>query len=276
MALTRRLVLLLCFLSGSVICEASEVEEADDQHDEAGEGEEEQEISQNPLTSEQLSILHNKFDQNADGKVSLEEVLNYAGATDLEIANRSFSGTFAQLDEDKDGKLSLGELSEFHQSEDKAHEEAKLKAADINGDGFINEDELLGYFHPEAHPQVLTATMVLQMKQKDKDGDGELSKAEFEEAGKGVDAAWQKDGDFEKLDADQSGKLNLDELKFFETGKFHIQQDMQQLFEVADTDKDGHLSAAEMAEAKDKLVELPVHEVLSDYSDHNAAKAAEL
>ncbi len=77
---------------------------------------------------------------------------------------------FDQLDADKDGKVTEAEID--------AQRTARVKAADANGDGLMNADELAAMQLAEmtARAKVMATEMVARM---DSDGDGLLSAAEM-------------------------------------------------------------------------------------------------
>merc|ERR1719195_125378 len=138
-------------------------------------------------------------------------------------------------------------------SKRKAVEGEKFKAADADGDGLLSEVELPALFYPETHDGVLQIAAQSTLGQKDIDKDGLLTAKEFWEGdqveGEEIAASEEETADFRKLDKDGSGKLDLEELKAWESGRFHTHQAMQSFFEKADTNNDLHLSAEELAAA---------------------------
>ena len=64
-----------------------------------------QDISEEAMSPEQLRALHAKFDQNGDGKVSLSEVLDFARHMSKAIAGKDVSAILEEIDTDKDGNL---------------------------------------------------------------------------------------------------------------------------------------------------------------------------
>merc|ERR1712066_1059994 len=117
--------------------------------------------------------------------------------------------------------------------------------------------EVPALFYPETHDGVLAVTVVETMKQKDKDGDGKLAPMEFWE----VDMTDEQDNelseeeneDFRKLDLNGNGFLDLDELRSWESGRFHTEEAMKKMFELADKDNDMHVSLAELVEAREPI-----------------------
>lgn len=273
-------------------------EVADDEQDDADEEPTEEEDSvwtDEQITSDQMRNLHKKVDANDDGKVSLAEVMDFAKQARHAIVAKETGALFDEMDSDKDGKVSLDELldntfgapmpedvklpepdaqqaaEEERIKKEKELEKQKFKLADKNGDGFLDQDELPAAFYPETHDGVLALTAAAALKSKDKDGDGELSPAEFwENEDEDVDEATQADqkADFEKLDLDKNGKLNLDEFKAWESGHFHTSDAMNSLFEVADEDKDDELTADEVDDARQMLANSMASSQMQEWVEH--------
>merc|ERR1740129_2193948 len=61
----------------------------------------------------------------------------------------------------------------------KTLELAKFKAADTDGNGLLDNEELPSLFYPEIHNGVLDLTAKATMQQKDRNGDGLLDPKEF-------------------------------------------------------------------------------------------------
>merc|ERR1719506_717494 len=61
----------------------------------------------------------------------------------------------------------------------KEFETAKFKAADKNGDGQLDAEELPALFYRETSDPVLEISAKATLQEKDKDGDGKLSAKEF-------------------------------------------------------------------------------------------------
>merc|ERR1719356_1230463 len=73
--------------------------------------------------------------------------------------------------------------------------------------------------------------------------------------------------EFQKLDADHSGKLDVQELKAFESGRFHTEEAMRALFELADKDKDMHVTAEELGAAREQIAGSEAHYPFVEWAD---------
>jgi len=255
--------------------------------DDAEDYDEEADIEEDSLSVEQLRNMHAKFDGDGDGRVSLQEVMSYASEVGAQIAAKDIGSIIEEIDTSKDGKLSLEEhLTDIHNQADggdeaemkevearKVVETEKFKAADNNGDKVLDHAELPALFYPETHEGVLAVTVAETMRQKDADKDGKLSSKEFWESddaeGSDMELSEEEDADFRKLDKNGDGFLDLAELRDWESGRFHTQDAMQKLFDIVDKDSDMHLTADEMAAAKDEIAGSDAQYHLIEWVEHH-------
>jgi len=246
-----------------------------------------QDIEEESLSAEQLRSLHAKLDGNGDGKLSLHEVLQYAEVMGKAIANKDIGSIMEEIDTSKDGRLTLEEhLTDVHNQADGGDEEemkeldhrkkvetAKFAAADTNGDEFLDKDELAGLFYPETHEAVLSVTSAETMRQKDLNGDGKLTPKEFWEAedadGDDGELSDEEIMDFQKLDLNGDGSLDQDELRMWDSGKFHTEEAMKKLFEIADKDHDLHVTADELADAREQIASSDAQYHLIEWAEHH-------
>lgn len=230
---------------------------------------------EDPLFSaEQLQALHIKLDKDSDGKISMVEALAFASASRKKQASHDIASLADELDADKDGKVSLdehineirkggdkGDLEEMQELEEREeHETAKHAAADFDGDGLLDHNELQTLLFPETSEQVFRLEVAAAMRQKDEDRNGKLSEKEFwgllggpevEESDMEISDAEFKD--FAALDKDGDMTIDLDELYPWESGEFHTRKAASELFRLADKDWDFHLTAAELIGARTRL-----------------------
>lgn len=105
---------------------------------------------------------------------------------------------FAEMDADKDGKVTAAEMRAFH--------DARFAKADANGDGKLSLEELDESRRAERQDRL--KKMVLWL---DADGDGMLSSEEFEP---------RKGAMLSRMDADGDGALSMEEMRDG-AGRFH-------------------------------------------------------
>jgi len=244
----------------------------------------EQDIEEDSLRPEQLKALHARFDADRDGRVSLEEMMQFAQAVGRQIAARDTQPILAEIDTSRDGKLSLEEhLADIHNQAEggdeqelqelqarKRLEAAKHSAADLNGDGVLDSEELPALFYPEIHEGVLAVTVASTLRMKDLDNDGKLSPKEFWEAHdiEGDELSEEENSDFAKLDVNQDGFLNEAELKAWEAGVFHTSEALKRMIDLADKDGDLQLTSEELAGASDEIAISDAQYHLLEWVEH--------
>jgi Ca2+-binding EF-hand superfamily protein len=232
-------------------------------HSAPAEGDEDTDANdEHHLSVEQMHGVHSKMDRDNDGKVSMGEVLSFSHEMRKNLAMKDINAVLQEMDTDGDGKVGITEfLTEMDQHEGGTAEEQRrvhldkerFKAADDDKNGVLDAQELPGLFYPEVNKAVLEVSTKATLDDKDKNKDGVLTPREF----------WELDGpegardimaeelaDFQRLDKDGSGTLDLAELNAWEAGHFHTEQAMQRLFDLADVDSDLHVTAEELANAR--------------------------
>mmetsp|Transcript_1727 Transcript_1727/g.6756 ORF Transcript_1727/g.6756 Transcript_1727/m.6756 type:complete len:278 (-) Transcript_1727:71-904(-) len=255
-------------------------QEGDEQYDD-------QDIEEESLTDQQLEALHRKFDKDGNGKVSLQEVMAFAGDMSKAIASRDIQAILEEIDTSKDGKLSLEEhLNDIHNQADGGDEEEmkelenrkkveaeKFKAADVNGDGVLDANEVPALFYPETHEGVLAVTVRETMRQKDLNKDNRLTAREFWEAdsmeGEHDELSEEENQDFAKLDLNGDGFIDVDELRSWESGRFHTEEAMKKIFELADKDNDMHVTVEELRTAREQISVSDAQYHLIEWAEHN-------
>jgi len=236
------------------------------------------------ITDEQLRALHLKIDRDGSGGISMDEALQYSDLMRKQVASNDVMKVLENLDSNKDGAVSLEELhkdmeqwAHHYEDEHSAHvyprslEDEKFAVADADKNGLLDKEELPGLYYPELHAGVLDLTAKATIEHKDRDSDGFLTPHEFWE-GHGDEKhgiSPEEEADFKKLDKDGSGTLDLAELKVWESGHFHARQAFEKLMDVADKDRDGHATAAELVAAREAFKGTDGHYHLLEWVQHH-------
>lgn len=229
-----------------------------------GPASEEEGVEHQALTWDEMHSLHSRIDRDGNGKVSMAEVLRLSHDERKASAIRHIQDVLGEIDGDSDGKLTLAEvLRDLEQwgGEDGGErsqksaltmdlEREKFKLADADKNGLLDTQEFPALFFPETHDGVLELMTKAALEVKDTDKDGLLTLREFCHVG---DDAVLNSEDFAKLDKDGNGLLDLEELKAWESGRFHAEEDMKKLFQIADKDDDMHLTAEELGDARELI-----------------------
>jgi Ca2+-binding EF-hand superfamily protein len=228
-------------------------------------------------------------DKNKDGKATKADFMAFAQEHRKSTAKMEVEAIIHTVDKDKDGKLSEKEIKKHTELEHKSHlhqevedgdNEQKLQdmlikfsVADLDGNGVLEEDEIMHLFAPETHADVMHSHAQMEFSFRDKDKNDKLDMHEFfqvldpdDEHDAVVD--YEKD-EFKQVDTNGDGTLDLDEFAHFESGKFHTETAIQQLFENADHDKDGSLTEADMNKAGTKLGESDAFYELQGWYEHH-------
>lgn len=240
------------------------------------------------LSVEQMHHIHQMMDADGDGRASMAEVLAFSDRTRRQMAGKDIHTVLDEMDLDKDGKVSVEELvkdlekwsndgeGDVEMNEDpvmrKTYEIAKFGAADKDKDRLLSVEELPALFFPETDEEVMDITARQTLKTKDADGDGLISLQEFwnmdisEGEELPIDEAEQEQ--FRKLDTDGDGKLGVTEIKAWESGRFHTEEAMKALFELADEDDDMHVSAEELKDARRQIAGGDAQSHLMEWVEH--------
>merc|ERR1719189_3505471 len=116
-------------------------------------------------------------------------------------------------------------MAEYEQR--KKVEKAKFTAADEDGDGMLSIEELPFFFYPETHAGVLSVMVEQLMQMKDSNQDGKLTPMEFWEVEETLAdehaISDEEYADFQHLDHDGDGLLCLEDLRNWESGRFHLE-----------------------------------------------------
>ena len=146
---------------------------------------------------------------------------------------------FERLDTDKDGKITRAEYD--------ASRATQFKAADKNGDGFIDKEEFAA-----SGDQRRGEFVERMFARLDKNGDGKLTADELA-AGRGKRDRIERGEragriNFDRADAAKKGFLALEDLTKLRSARFEAS--LKKRFEGLDTNRDGKLAADELPPAR--------------------------
>merc|ERR1740123_1646073 len=122
--------------------------------------EEEEEPETFRVGEKQLTALFHRIDKNKDGKVPAAEFHAFAKEMRHHMAHNPRTDNmtyFQELDTDEDGKVSFKESMPFADGNDESfmeHDKAKFKAADKDGNGFLDAKEFPAWEWPEIDVEV--------------------------------------------------------------------------------------------------------------------------
>jgi len=271
------------FATVGVFAEEQEREVADPVHDYA------EEDPEKFFESEQVSKIFALVDKNKDGKATMPEFEAFAKEHRKSTARMETEAMIDSVDTNKDKKVDEKELeahvredhkSPHHHEEEEGDNEHKLSnmmikfsVADLNGDGVLEEDEIMHLFVPETHTEVMNSHAHMEFGFRDKNNDEKLSAEEFYQVLDNEDEsdmlADYEHEEYKKVDKNGDGVVDLDEFAHFESGDFHSHNAFTQLFEIADTDKDGSISQTELNKEGPKLQETDAFYELQGWFEHH-------
>lgn len=222
-------------------------------------------------SDDNVKMLHKTLDMDGDGRVTLGEMMQHAQSLRHHMAHRNTDTIMFEVDEDGDRSLSLAEyLNDVasqanmtrHRSNEELHQlkqlgTRKFHAADMDRNGFVSMTEIPELFHPDEDSPVMDVEAAETFRLKDIDLDGRLSAKDFWEEpprmkGAEFDAADEQE-DFDLLDKNKDGYLDVQEIRPWLAGHFHSQAAMRHLLKVADEDGDGAIELSELMDAKDDI-----------------------
>mmetsp|Transcript_2287 Transcript_2287/g.3487 ORF Transcript_2287/g.3487 Transcript_2287/m.3487 type:complete len:242 (-) Transcript_2287:99-824(-) len=213
-----------------------------------------------PATKEDfLAMLTKRIDGDNDGKVTHGELVDHAMKKNKQDMTISTEEDLQEWDTNKDGKISWDELKvgmavdeedtsqEAQTEQDNMHR--KFLAADGDSDGLLDKDELNHFFFPAGNEKVLKVDTENELRILDKDGDGKLTKEEFigEFAADQDDAeaAAKAEAEFDQLDVNKDGFIDVHEFKDLHTGVHYVRHTMKEFLDLLDGNKDGHVTVEE-------------------------------
>eukprot|EP00933_Yihiella_yeosuensis_P013030 TRINITY_DN1226_c0_g1_i1.p1 TRINITY_DN1226_c0_g1~~TRINITY_DN1226_c0_g1_i1.p1 ORF type:complete len:290 (-),score=65.84 TRINITY_DN1226_c0_g1_i1:234-1103(-) len=239
----------------------------------------EEEDLRTEFKEEDLRALHKDIDSDGDGKASLDEFRQFAVQQFMSNSRREFDQQQKGNEsyEEKSLGMHIIDFKDLLKDQNTSAEEirkyvefirAKLRAADANGNKWIETEE---YYHYRYHTTdaVLTVVANNKFKESDKNSDGFLDYEEFDELNVKDMSIWLEMEDaqqraeikksklrvrdcqksFALLDGNGDGKLDDSEFKPYSSQHHSHEVQSAILLDRADTNHDAHLDADELVKS---------------------------
>merc|ERR1719422_625302 len=247
-------------------------------------GPEDETEMEDPISEEQLAAVFKLVDKDGDGKVKIQDFLPVHQASQKKMVQNDRHEVFEGLDTDKNGKVSLDEMygdsftaKTAEQDPDeqtwKKLEMDKFKVADSDGDGSLNEEEVMMLLYPDMHPELLEIQVAHTLKEWDQDGDAMVDLNEY--VHRGGDPSFDQEileddrKEFKVLDKNGDGKLDQKELVVHEQALHYVELALQETLADADADSDGFMTLDELKQIRDKLAGTQTDMHLKEWVEQN-------
>mmetsp|Transcript_84084 Transcript_84084/g.132387 ORF Transcript_84084/g.132387 Transcript_84084/m.132387 type:complete len:850 (-) Transcript_84084:52-2601(-) len=231
------------------------------------------------------------FDTDKNELISLQELMDRVGDNkEMHAAFEGWQEGFLQADTDEDGQLNVDELAQLlkHVSREDQHEMVEesgseisasvMEGFDTNRDGKISLQELLDRVKDQEHVEAAFEGWRDGFKEADVDNDGHLDSKELATLLNHVSRGEQQDLVDESeesiaeqvmkgWDTDKDSRLTLAELQAHvgDNEQLHAAfKGWKDGFEMADLDKDGHLTISELADLLKKVSTKDQHKIVED------------
>ncbi|XP_071802226.1 reticulocalbin-2-like isoform X2 [Asterias amurensis] len=224
-----------------------------------------------------LQVILKKADVNADGHLDKEELQEWVIGSLKNIDRVIAEEHMLIQDKNKDGRLSWEEYSQhvlgFIPESDEQYPDDEMrmefksnkkmfKMADKNKDGFLEGEELLAFYNPNAVDGMQEVVIEKLLEDFDLNGDGAVEMDEFigkyhdgndlpDLTGKRKEPLWveeEREIFKQQLDKDGNGVMEGDELVQWVKPRYQTTAEKEaiHLIDVADRDGDGKLSVDEI------------------------------
>lgn len=234
------------------------------------------------LDEKRVKRLFKVMDINNDGSVSAEETHDFAKKIRTLMLQDRVKTTKQNHKVLADDVVHLSELS-LGDDTLGLHQKNKFKAADVNGDGALDMKEIVYFWNPDTHDDVLKHEISRIMHQKDADGNTKLTLEEYldkapESGGANSDVddwkmfnagklAQKQEAEFKMGDKDQDGNLDTEELMALKSGKSNMNLIVKTIWEKADEDNNDHITEKELIDARGRVVGTPSQGVLQGWAE---------
>ncbi|TNM94291.1 reticulocalbin-3 isoform X2 [Takifugu flavidus] len=226
-------------------------------------------------SKEKLAKIVDRIDTDKDGYVSHAELHYWIKHRQRRYIEENVNKNWKDYDKNQDDKIGWEEYKnttygyylgeEFDDVEDKAtyqsmltRDERRFKNADQDGDGIATREEFTAFLHPEEFEYMKDVVVQETVEDIDKDGDGKINLNEYigdmytPESGES-EPDWvqtEKKHFSEFRDTNKDGYLDAAEVaQWILPGEVdHADNEAKHLIHETDTDKDGFLTLSEMLE----------------------------
>ncbi|XP_003966417.2 reticulocalbin-3 isoform X2 [Takifugu rubripes] len=226
-------------------------------------------------SKEKLAKIVDRIDTDKDGYVSHAELHYWIKHRQRRYIEENVNKNWKDYDKNQDDKIGWEEYKnttygyylgeEFDDVEDKAtyqsmltRDERRFKNADQDGDGIATREEFTAFLHPEEFEYMKDVVVQETVEDIDKDGDGKINLNEYigdmytPESGES-EPDWvqtEKKHFSEFRDTNKDGYLDAAEVAdWILPGEVdHADNEAKHLIHETDTDKDGFLTLSEMLE----------------------------
>lgn len=197
------------------------------------------------------------IDSDGNGQISVQELASRTERSMKTFYRQEANTRLMELDKNVDGKVTWEEYIKGANNrgafteQQKKRDNKRYTTADLNKDGALSSDELVSMFHPEESAHMSPVIVEEFMAFADIDKDGYLSFDEYKETtlNSGRTNVRAAEKSFKRLDSDQDGKLNEEEMKLWLSAintSSQAKNQAERQVKMADDNKDGVLSQEEM------------------------------
>jgi Ca2+-binding EF-hand superfamily protein len=234
-----------------------------------------------PVLGMDLRKAMNDLDENEDGKLSWWEFFQFSTpppghggehppehSAELEekyMVSEKQHVNFKDFDQDDDGFVSPEELV----AETIQVETQKFRAADADGNGLLNHNEVKGLLHPATHDGVLKVVVKLALDKKDDNKDGVLSAEEMWNLDEGESMSRDEKSVWESLDLNADNVIDEEEFVVWESGHWHAEDSLAEALKIADKDGDKFVTADEFVAAGQELATSFAMPYLAHWHEHH-------
>lgn len=225
-----------------------------------------------------------RMDTSKDGFVSLDEYLKDA-VPPVNYGGNLTNARHEQFMAPSGAVYPLGENSlERARAIDealKADEIEKFKAADMNGDGLLNQSELHALVVPVANEGVIAVVVRHTMRNADTDKNGLLSYDEFQASGLSetgneedrhvTENEMRANQVFTRLDKNGDGSLDMDEIRNWESGAIEREDIANSFVNTLDRDGNKHIDSSEFVQGKRSIGDSEIQSYLIAWAKHRQA-----